>query len=66
MKVLTKGDKRDIVNVDENTVSFASVGGTVSIMEYVLGDVNFDGYVTNADVLKIFRYIYNPELYPIG
>ena len=33
--------------------------------EYVLGDVDGDGYVTNSDVLMIFRYIYNPELYPL-
>lgn len=30
-----------------------------------LGDVNGDGYITNSDVLEIFRYIYDPELYPI-
>ena len=30
-----------------------------------LGDVDGDGFVTNADVLMIYRYIYNPELYPL-
>ena len=34
--------------------------------DIILGDVNGDGEVTNADVLAIYRYIYNPELYPIG
>ena len=33
--------------------------------DIILGDVNGDGVVTNADVLIIFRYIYNPELYPL-
>ena len=33
--------------------------------DIILGDVNGDGVVTNADVLVIFRYIYNPELYPL-
>ncbi len=33
--------------------------------EYILGDVNDDGDVTNADVLEIYKYIYNPALYPI-
>ena len=33
--------------------------------DIILGDVNGDGEVTNADVLAIFRYIYNPELYPL-
>ena len=31
----------------------------------VHGDVNGDGDVTNSDVLEVFRYIYNPELYPV-
>ena len=29
------------------------------------GDVNEDGSVTNADVLMIYRYIYNATLYPL-
>ena len=31
----------------------------------LLGDVNGDGSITNSDVLKIYRYIYNPSLYPL-
>ena len=31
----------------------------------LLGDVDGDGKVTNADVLMIYRYIYNSELYPL-
>jgi hypothetical protein len=31
----------------------------------ILGDVSGDGLVTNSDVLMIFRYIYNPALYPL-
>ena len=38
----------------------------VSTAAAIPGDVNGDGYVTNADVLMIYRYIYNPELYPLG
>ena len=34
--------------------------------EYVLGDVDGNGEVTNSDVLMIFRYIYNEELYPLN
>ena len=33
--------------------------------EIILGDVNGDGIITNADILMIYRYIYNPELYPL-
>lgn len=40
--------------------------GEVPEPEYVPGDINGDGMITNADVLEIYRYIYNPELYPIN
>ena len=40
--------------------------GTAEPTEYLLGDVNWDGKVTNLDLLLIFKYIYNPELYPLG
>ena len=30
-----------------------------------IGDVTGDGEVTNSDVLALFRYIYNPDLYPL-
>ena len=33
--------------------------------DIILGDLNGDGKVTNADVLAMYRYIYNPELYPL-
>ena len=33
--------------------------------DIALGDVNGDGEITNADVLMIFRYIYNSKLYPL-
>ena len=34
--------------------------------DILFGDVNGDGMVTNADVLEIYRHIYNPELYPVN
>jgi hypothetical protein len=34
--------------------------------EVLLGDVNGDGYITNADVLEIYRYIYNQSMYPLN
>lgn len=30
-----------------------------------LGDVTCDGEITNSDVLAIYRYIYNAEIYPV-
>lgn len=35
------------------------------LSDALLGDVNGDGGVTNADVLMIYRYIYNAQLYPL-
>ena len=35
------------------------------LSDKMLGDVDGNGSVTNSDVLMIFRYIYNPELYPL-
>ena len=32
---------------------------------FILGDVNLDGAVTNADALALFRYMYDPEQYPL-
>ena len=65
-KLSAKLSERDIINADGTMVSFASVEGTVEVIDYILGDVNGDTYITNADVLMIFRYIYNPELYPVN
>ena len=38
--------------------------GTV-FKKTLLGDVDGDDQITNADVLEIYRYIYNPALYPL-
>ena len=65
-KLSAKLNERDIINANGEVVSFASVEGTVTVAEYIIGDVNGDSYITNADVLAIFRYIYNPELYPLN
>ena len=65
-KLSAKLNERDIINANGEVVSFASVEGTVTVIDYILGDVNGDTYITNADVLAIFRYIYNPELYPVN
>ena len=44
-------------------VSAADVTGSAE--HVTVGDVDGDGDVTNADVLAIYRYIYNSELYPL-
>ena len=35
------------------------------VVDAILGDVDGNGTVTNSDVLMIFRYIYNADLYPL-
>ena len=57
--------ENQIVNSDVENVKFYSANGSINVQDYMIGDVNGDGYVTNADVLRIFRYIYNSELYPL-
>ena len=44
---------------DGNTAEPAS---TVTIL---LGDVDGNGKITNADILKLYRYLYNSTLYPL-
>lgn len=44
---------------------FFENGACKSCGARLLGDVSGDGLVTNADVLAIYRYIYNAELYPL-
>ena len=48
------------VSAADTKESTESTGGDI-----LLGDVDGDGKVTNADVLMIYRYIYNSELYPL-
>ena len=43
-------------------------GGVKLVAAYkdnVRGDANGDGRVTNADALAIYRYIFNPRIYPV-
>ena len=58
--------EKDIINANGNRVSLAPVEGIVEVIDYILGDVNGDGYISNADVLMIFRYIYNSAMYPLA
>ena len=54
---------------------FVICGGMVDIYRYIFdvmlylvenfeaADVNGDGMVSNLDILKLYRYIYNPNIY---
>ena len=47
--------------VNNNTCAVCGM----TVKKVMLGDVDGDDQVTNADVLEIYRYIYNPVLYPL-
>jgi len=49
----------DIFDKDLNTVDFETVSGTVSVVEYISGDVNGDGVVNKLDRVILTRYLAN-------
>jgi hypothetical protein len=64
-ELVLKLNERNIINVDQEKIEFCSEDGAVKVFDQILGDANGDGDISNADALIIFRYIYNPTLYPI-
>ena len=44
---------------------YDSLSNTTEGSIYRYGDVNMDGVVSNTDILILYKYIYNPLLYPI-
>ena len=58
-------DLPQTINVDEKWVDFYSASGKATVCERKLGDMDGDCEITNADVLAIFRYIYNSRRYPL-
>lgn len=65
---ILKGD----VEIDDpaaDEISFVMPKGPVKLVatykDIKVGDVNDDGRVTNSDVICIYRYIFNPEKYPV-
>ena len=41
-------------------------GRASSPTQFEISDINSDGMITNLDILAVFKYIYNSELYPLG
>ena len=46
----------DIYNIDEENVSLDIQNGTVTIIDYVPGDINGDGELNNKDVSRLMQY----------
>ena len=49
----------DIYNVDTAKVKFYAIGGTINVVDTIIGDVNSDGSVDNFDRLVLSRYLAN-------
>lgn len=49
----------------EGPVNVSDGIASVSISNYLLGDANGDGQITNADLLIMKRYIFNKNTYPL-
>ncbi len=55
-----------IYNYDEDNIEFQMISGDVSVRDYIFGDVNGDGVVTNKDRLVLARYLAEWEGYDIS
>ena len=53
------------LDVESNEVEFAVLNPNVEVCDYILGDVNGDKKISNADVLMIYKYIYSASTYPL-
>ena len=51
------GEDGDVIDYDLNNVEFATVDGTLSVMQCLPGDVNRDGVVNAVDVAFIRRHL---------
>ena len=60
VKILTKD------NGVEKEMETAVVGGTVTVIEYLRGDVNGDGVVDSNDAIHLLRHTLLPSMYSIN
>ena len=47
----------DIGNYEEEDVDFTIHGGTVTVIDYIPGDINGDGNVNNKDLTRLMKYL---------
>ena len=55
-------DPEDVYDYDMNNVDFAVENGTITVIEYISGDVNGDGNVNNKDYGILRQYLNNWEV----
>ena len=52
----------DITNFDEQDVTFTVVPGSVTVIDYVPGDINGDNKVNSKDLTRLLKYISHEEV----
>ena len=55
-------DAGDISNLDKEDVNFKIKKGTVSIIDYVPGDINGDNVVNNKDLNRLMKYLAGEDI----
>ncbi len=55
--VTVRYDADDVFDYDDNNVYFETVDGTVTVLDYVVGDANGDGKLNNKDLSVLMRYL---------
>lgn len=57
VEITYDNDNEDIINYELETVDFAIENGTVKVVDFIYGDLNGDGKVTNTDSVILMRYV---------
>lgn len=47
----------DVYDITETNIPFAVINGTITVIDYIPGDINGDGEVNNKDITRLFQYL---------
>ena len=50
-------DSNNVYNLNDENIAFEVKNGTVTIIDYIPGDINNDGSVNNKDFSRLFQYL---------
>ena len=50
-------NSNNIYNLKDENIAFAVKNGTVTVRDYIPGDINNDGVVNNKDFSRLFQYL---------